>query len=159
MKKENRPAWREVTSRKEEFQKIVGLLIEFDERTGRYQRYGDPESHYMRKAVARAQPDDLRIFVQNLGGFLYYVVVELASAGGRVSTGWLHEDGIKAERSTHPEDHPVQRIVCLSDLVDADSSSVSEETAFSCVDSATAELMAAVPRENGKPGGDDHTLK
>lgn len=145
MKNENRPAWREITNRKEEFQKIVSLLIEFDERTGRYQRYGDPESHYMRKAVARANPEDLRIFVQNLGGFLYYVVVELASPGGRVSTGWLHEDGIKAERTTLGGDHPVQRIVCLSDLVEVDSSTVSEETSLSCVDSATAELMAAVP--------------
>ena len=45
-KQTDRDLWRELTTRKEEFSKIVKLLVEFDEKTGRYLKYNHPETHW-----------------------------------------------------------------------------------------------------------------
>jgi len=110
--------WKELSGGRDEFQKIVKLLVDFDETTGRYRRYGDPEAHYMRRSISVADPETLRVFLQDLGGFIYYVVVELKTEGGAVSTSWIHEDGIRAERDefSEEENHPVHSIVCMTDL-------------------------------------------
>lgn len=109
-------AWQEITGGKEELQKIIMLLVEFDERTGRFKRYGDQESHWMRKAAGVCSPDELRVFVRDLGSWLYQVTVRIRSGSGHLQTTWLHEDGIRAERETLGVEHPVQTIVCLTDL-------------------------------------------
>lgn len=108
--------WVEIVERKSEFQSILKLLVEFDERTGRHQRYSDPESHYMRKACAVAPPESLRIFAKQMAEFVFHVVVRLDCASGHEITGWLHEDGIASERAGASPEHPVHRIVCLTDL-------------------------------------------
>ncbi len=110
--------WQEVTAGKEELQRIIMLLVEFDERTGRFKRYADQESHWMRKAAGVCSPDELRIFVCDLGSWLYQVTVRITSGSGHLQTTWLHEDGIRAERETLGSEHPVQNIVCLTDLVE-----------------------------------------
>ena len=137
--------WRELTDKKEEFQKIVKLLVDFDESTGRYRRYGDPESHYMRRSISVSDPDHLRIFIQDLGGFVYYIVVELRTAGGQVSSSWIHEDGIRAERDEfqHMEDHPVHEIVCMTDLYENNSSEISQDFSNVFVGEITLELLSS----------------
>ncbi|MBI3395032.1 MAG: hypothetical protein HY042_04285 [Spirochaetia bacterium] len=137
--------WREIIKRKEEFQKIVGLLVEFDERTGRYQSYGDPEAHFMRKAVSVCRPDDLRVFAKNLGNYVYYVVTELVGSGGHVATGWIHEDGIRAEREGAASGHPVHRIICLTDLFQDSSQKLDEDILEACVEPSTLAIMAVSP--------------
>lgn len=105
---------------RDNFSRIVKLLVEFDERTGRYLKYKDPETHFMRKTVAIAAPEFVRFHVRHIGGFVYAVVASVDSPGGRVATAWVHEDGIKQERGQHvtePE-HPVHSIECVSDLFD-----------------------------------------
>ena len=108
--------WVEIVERKKEFQDILKLLVEFDERTGRHQRYSDPESHYMRKACVVASAESLKIMARRIDEFVFYIVVRLECASGHEITGWVHEDGIAAERVTASPAHPVHRIVCLTDL-------------------------------------------
>lgn len=98
----------------EEFQKIVRLLVEFDEKTGRYLKYNDPETHFMRRAASVAA--SVRFFAKDLGGFIYSVVAIVKNASGHLQTGWVHEDGIKQERIQGDKTHPVNSIVCLTDL-------------------------------------------
>lgn len=115
-------AWRELCERKRDFQDIMRLLIDYDERTGRFERYDGSELHYLRKTIALCREADLRIYLRSLGAFVYCVVGELRTAGARVATAWVHEDGIRAEREvwTDPE-HPVHGITCLTDLFQAAS--------------------------------------
>lgn len=124
--------WLEITERIEEFQKIIRLLVEFDERTGRHQRYSDPEGHYLRKAASTASPTDLRVFVRDLGGSAFYVVVRINAASGHGVCGYIHEDGIAIERQTLAPDHPVHSIVCLSDLT-ASAKQLDLESVEKCV--------------------------
>ena len=114
----DRSSWREIRLGKEKFQEIVKLLVEFDERSGRHSYAPLKECHFMRKAIALAEPEGLRILVRSYPGFLYYVAAELSNDQGMVTTCWVHEDGIKSERGDHDSepDHPVHGILCLTDL-------------------------------------------
>ena len=113
--------WKEIVDRKREFQEMLRLLLLFDERSGRYLEYNEPELHFMRKAAAVADPGLLRIYIRELRPCVYYVVAELQVGGGRLATSYVHEDGIRLEREERREDaeHPVHRITCLSDLFEA----------------------------------------
>jgi len=108
--------WVEITERKQEFRQILKLLVEFDERTGRHARYSDPETHCMRKAISAADPDRTRILLNHLGGFVYNVVAQVETSVGLAISAYVHEDGIKAERAAQAENHPIQKIVCMTDL-------------------------------------------
>ena len=110
--------WKEIVSRKPEFQEMLRLLLHFDERSGRYREYSEPELHFMRKSAAVADPGGLRIYLRDLGGRAYYVVLELQLGGGRLATAYVHEDGIvleREERADEPE-HAVHSVICLTDL-------------------------------------------
>ncbi|MCE9597477.1 MAG: hypothetical protein K8S54_05870 [Spirochaetia bacterium] len=131
--------WRELTQKKEEFSKIIRLLVEFDEKTGRYLKYNDPETHFMRRAIAVADPAKLRVFLRDLGGFVYSIVAELRSTAGVTSTAWIHEDGIRQEREGAETTHPVHSIVCVTDLYSESCECIPEETGVSPV---TLDLMA-----------------
>lgn len=119
------PPFRELLTRKTDFQEMMRLLVDYDERTGRFHRYDGAELHYLRKTAALAPPDKLRVYLRQVQPFVYAVVVELATDGARVATAWIHEDGIRAEREvwTDPE-HPVHRIVCMTDLFTTDTTPI-----------------------------------
>lgn len=136
--------WYEIDENKEEFQKIVKLLVDFDETTGRYRRYGDPETHFMRRSVSVADPEMLRVFLNHLGGYVYYIVVELKSQGGSISTSWIHEDGIRSERDEFREqkDHPVHGILCITDLAEKFSVKLNEDFSQTALSSDTQELLS-----------------
>ena len=108
--------WFELRSRKDELTKIVSLLVEFDEKTGRHARYDCRWSHYLRKALSVAEPDELRLFLKKQGEFVYSIVGQVSGDSGFATTAWVHEDGIAQERGDQPADHPVHSIVCVSDL-------------------------------------------
>ncbi len=131
--------FRELTERKEDFLKIVQLLVEFDEKTGRYLKYKDPETHYMRRAVAACSPDHVRVFLRHLGGFIYAVVAEVRSAGGLTATAWVHEDGIRQERDGLDGAHPVHGIVCVTDLYEEGAHEV--DLAASCLSQPAMDLL------------------
>ena len=135
--------WNELQECKYEFQKIVNLLVEFDEKTGRYRRYPDRETHFMRKAISVGDTDCMRIFLQHLGGFVYHVVVELSIKGGQVCTGWVHEDGIRVERDEFQESktHPVHSILCMTDLYEKNSMPLSDDPVEMCVAESTLTLL------------------
>lgn len=126
--------WIELTSKREEFTKIVKLLVAFDQNTGRYARYENESSHWLRKAVSVAEPDALRVILKHLGGFVYSVVTEQRTESGFCVTCWVHEDGIRSEREDKMSEprHPVHSIVCVSDLYQegkpADLKQISAET-------------------------------
>ena len=94
------------------------MLVEFDERTGRHEYAPLKECHYMRKAIALGEAEHLRVLACAFPSFLYYVAAELKNCQGRVTTCWVHEDGIESERAQKRDekDHPVHGITCMSDL-------------------------------------------
>jgi hypothetical protein len=119
------PPFRELLTRKTEFQEMMRLLVDYDERTGRFHRYDGAELHYLRKTAALAPPDKLRVYLRQVEPFVYAVVVELATDGARVATAWIHEDGIRAEREVWTDpDHPVHGIVCMTDLFTTDTTPI-----------------------------------
>lgn len=100
----------------EDFQGILRLLVDFDEKTGRYQRYRDQETHYARHALAVCDPEQMSVYIKDLGGYVYSVIAECRNASSVIVTAWMLEDGIRQERETAPEDHPVHKIKCLTDM-------------------------------------------
>jgi hypothetical protein len=108
--------WREVVDRKQDFLRILKLLVDFDEKTGLAHKYPAPEAHYIRHAIAVANPETTRIFLRRLKSFVYVVVAEHVSTAGMLVCTYVHEDGIRRERETAAQDHPVHKIVCLTDL-------------------------------------------
>ncbi len=103
----------------ERFQEIVALLVDFDFKTGRYNRYRDQEHHWLRKAISVCDPGCLRVTALPLpeSDGVYNVTVTYSSERSRFRTSWIHEDGIYQERKTAPPEHPVHGIVCLTDLL------------------------------------------
>lgn len=138
-KNEQASGWRELVKKKDEFLKIVQLLVDFDEKTGRYARYRDTETHFMRRAIACADPEKVRIFLKHLGGFVYSIVAEVHSPGGLVATAWVHEDGIRQEREGAQKEHPVHSIVCVSDLFATETDVCEPQAAL--VSQAALDLM------------------
>lgn len=110
--------WREIKEGKQKFQEIVRILVDFDERTGRHEYQPLKECHYMRKAIALGQQENLRILACSYPSSLYYVAAELKNNQGQVATCWVHEDGIQSERQERRDepDHPVHNIPCMTDL-------------------------------------------
>lgn len=141
--------WVELREEKGSFQSILRLLTDFDEQTGRYRRFGDPQTHFMRRALAVAEPEQLRIFLKRIGLYVYHVVVECIGPGGAVSTGWVHEDGIRAEREELSDQsaHPVHGILCLTDLYER-ADPLGEELCDLGINEATFMLLE---REEGEP--------
>ncbi|MEQ9366379.1 MAG: hypothetical protein RIF32_19215 [Leptospirales bacterium] len=115
----NAATYFEIVEQKEEYQNMVRLLLHFDERSGRFKAYSEPELHYMRKAATVCKPAHLRVFVRPLEDRIYGVVLEVRLGGGIMATAFVHEDGIAIEREERKSDplHPVHNIVCLSDLL------------------------------------------
>ena len=99
-----------------EMQSIVRLLTDFDERTGRYTRYNNPETHYMRVSLSRCAPENVTFYIKDLGGYVYSVIGFISSEAGTLATAWVHEDGIRKERDDADSNHPVHNIKCVTDL-------------------------------------------
>lgn len=113
--------WRELTTRKEEFQRILKLLIAFDEKVGRHIRYEAHETHWARHAISSADPSRVRVLMKRISDCVYTIVCECRSSSAIIIASWVHEDGIKSERETAATDHPVHKIICISDLFEGDS--------------------------------------
>ena len=95
-----------------DMQRIVRLLTEYDEKTGRYLSYKDPETHFARKAIGAAS-SGVRFVVRDLGGFVYSVIAYYEGSG--IATAWVHEDGIQQERESGMQ--IPESIRCLTDFV------------------------------------------
>jgi len=134
--------WRELESNKDEFLRILRLLVEFDERTGHHLRRDDPAQHWLRKGISLAESSSIRILLRNLNNFVYSVLIEMKTASSFVTTGWVHEDGIRAERDQKNNDrsHPVHSIVCVTDLFEK-----SEVASIDNLNPATKKLMEGDP--------------
>lgn len=135
--------WRELTTRKEEFQRILKLLVDFDEKTGRHIRYTDPETHWARHAISSADPSRVRVLMKRISDCVYAIVCECRSSSAIIITSWVHEDGIRSERKTATTDHPVHKIICISDLFEGDSMRADD---LESLNPFTVELLAETGR-------------
>ena len=117
MEKITGAGWRELQTQLEDFFEIVRMLLKYDEQTGRASRL-EPHLHLLRKAVSQAPQSEVRVFLRDLGGWVYHVVVEWRCPIVQMTTTWVHEDGIRREREELFEntEHPVHGIVCVTDL-------------------------------------------
>lgn len=110
-------SWREIPPEKASgMRKILTLLVDFDERTGRYLRYRDPEAHFARRSLSVAE--GAKFYLCHLGDYVYLIVGHTSGQGIAVTTSWVHEDGIRQERETSNAQHPVHGITCVTDLWD-----------------------------------------
>lgn len=115
--------WHRLVSAHEEFQRILRLLLEYDERN---ERQNLSELHYLRQAISTARAEDLCVYIRDMGGYLFHIVAELKVPGGEAATAWLHEDGIQAERDmrSNQPDHAVHKLFCMSDILKEHSESI-----------------------------------
>ncbi len=143
--------WYEVIRDKDEMQKIIHLLVSFDEKTGRLQNFTGQDGHYMRKSLSVAHLADIRIFLRNPGGYVYSVIGEISSSAGFLVTNWIHEDGIRVEREDMKNDpeHPVHTIICVTDIYEKNKNELMKESDKMILCSATQELM-----ERGRETGE-----
>lgn len=106
----------------DEFLKILRLLVDFDEKTGRVERQPNKFAHYARKALSLAPPEELVITLEKKDQIsVYWVCIVLKVPNLTIKAEWVHEDGIAAERIEHGEnpEHPVHSIVCMTDIYEA----------------------------------------
>jgi len=100
-----------------EFQKILAMLVKFDELTGRHLRYEDIESHYARTALSTAKPEAVKFFARkDAEEHCYTIVGYVTSKNAVAAASWTHQDGIAQERNDAEVGHPVHDIVCIGDL-------------------------------------------
>ena len=100
-------------------QKIVALLTSFDEKTGRYTPYNDPETHYARVALAKVTEENARFFIKDLGGFVYSVIGVIEGKSCILATAWVHAKEAPQYTEIRREDvegHPVHSIECMTDF-------------------------------------------
>lgn len=124
MNAENKNEYNKLTGgATEKFQSIIGLLTNFDSKTGRWRKYSNPETHFMRRAISLANPDDLIVLIKKIDTYTYRIVVRYVSDHATLSIAWTLEDGIAHERSEYADlNHPVHGITCLTDIYDSDES-------------------------------------
>lgn len=110
--------WQELKEKKNEFQSMTKLLLEFDERSGRLKYRSNQSLHYIRKAISICEPELLQVWLRHQAAYIYEVIVFGMENQSMYSTSWLHEDGIWIERQRYQSqpNHPVHDIVCLTDL-------------------------------------------
>lgn len=135
--------WRELKQGHGEFQKILRILVKHEK-----QKLKDENSllnwlFYMREALCACDPKQLRLFLCNLGGYLFHIVAEAEGASGHLVTSWLHEDGIQAERDLNLLDktHPVHHLVCMTDFYYESSRDIDLENSERAPSKAALNLM------------------
>ena len=102
--------WKEIKEEtdKKEFQKIIHIL-------NRYYALSGVKNEFREKLVL-ANSESFTVKLKAMAGNAFSVLVELDN----VLETWIHLDGIVEERKTMTEkgnlDHPVFKIVCLTDL-------------------------------------------
>lgn len=102
--------WKEIKNEtdKKEFQKIIHIL-------NRYYALSGVKNEFREKLVL-ANSESFTVKLKAMAGNAFSVLVELDN----VLETWIHLDGIVEERKTMTEkgnlDHPVFKIVCLTDL-------------------------------------------
>ena len=103
--------WKEIKNEtdKKEFQKIVNIL-------NRYYTIAEGKENEFRKKLVLEKPENFTVKLKLTEGNSFYVLVEL----DKVLETWVHIDGIFDERKIMTEkgnfEHPVFKIVCLTDL-------------------------------------------
>ena len=103
--------WKEIKEEidKKEFQAIIHIL-------NRYYSLNNGVKNEFREKLVLANSESFTVKLKAMAGNSFSVLVELDN----VLETWIHLDGIVEERETMTEkgnlDHPVFKIVCLTDL-------------------------------------------
>ena len=115
IKESNLANWRELIKNKHLFLNLLNLLIDHEEANKTEKNTPD---FYLRKAISVAEADDVRIYLRDLGGYLFHIVAELKIVSIFTATSWLHEDGIQMEREKSSTDvnNKAHKIICLTDM-------------------------------------------
>lgn len=121
---QNTEQWKELISRKEEFQHILRVLNNYYEMVAKTRS----ASRDFRKKIAKEpSPSGFRVFFKKFGNYEFEVLAFLES-DPREEERWFHLDGIQEERDKLKTignlEHPVFQIVCVSDLYELDSEGI-----------------------------------
>ena len=132
--------WRELNRHHAEFQHILRLLVNHE---GHALGSETNWLFHMRKALYTCDSRQLRLFLCNLGGYLFHVVAQAEGPGGHLVTSWLHEDGIQAERDLHLHNktHPVHYLSCMTDFYHEDSQDFDLESCEKMPSEAALSMM------------------
>ncbi|WP_411823712.1 LIC_13246 family protein [Leptospira sp. 'Mane'] len=108
-------AWRELTSRKEEFQHILRVLNHYYEACS----IQNTKLQKFRQVLVESPAAKIRVFLSKIGDYEYYVSACILTRSPETQT-WIHVDGISEERSRMlaigNRNHPVFSITSLGDL-------------------------------------------
>ncbi len=136
----NFSTWRELTENQNYFLHLLKLLLKHEEID---KKNVLTPLFYLRKAISIARTEDVRIFIRDLGGYLYHIVSQLEIESGSMCTAWLHEDGIQTERDEYYSDHnhPAHQLICLTDLFQKNSKVINLVKDLKIPSDATMNLM------------------
>ncbi|BDA77634.1 hypothetical protein LPTSP3_g05640 [Leptospira kobayashii] len=126
MHEEKTVLWRELTSRKEEFQHILRVLNHYYEVCN----IQNTKLQKFRQALVESPAAKIRVFLSKIGDYEYYVSACITEGSFSPHT-WIHIDGISEERSRMVlignSDHPVFSITSMGDLFSQNTEPTKEE--------------------------------
>ncbi|WP_246047525.1 LIC_13246 family protein [Leptospira ilyithenensis] len=126
MREKETVLWRELTSRKEEFQHILRVLNHYYETCN----IQNTKLQKFRQALVESPIAKIRVFLSKIGDYEYYVSACILESSFPTNT-WIHIDGISEERSRMVLignlEHPVFSITSLGDLFSKNTEPVKEE--------------------------------
>ena len=109
--------WYELVENKTDFQKIQTVLCRY------YKQFETPntsQSAVFREKLSQIPVRNCKIFIKKFSRFDFQIYAEIREKDTKEADFWTHIDGIAEERELFQKsgnlDHPVFRIVCMSDL-------------------------------------------
>ncbi|XDD50451.1 hypothetical protein AB3N59_01165 [Leptospira sp. WS92.C1] len=132
----NEEVWMKLITRKEEFRRIVSVLNGFYRSKTTIRKLNG--SQKMRIRLEKKDFQNFEVFLKKIGDHDFLIFLKIENK----YDSWIHIDGIQEERERFilegKTDHPVFKIVCISDLYRKDCvfAKREETKTFSSQDSA-----------------------
>lgn len=116
--------WKELVSRKQEFQHILRVLNNYYEMVAKAK---SASRDFRKKLAEEPNAEGFRVFFKKFGKYEFEVLAFLEREP-REEERWFHLDGIQEERDKllelKKDNHPVFQIICVEDLYQMDSKEV-----------------------------------
>lgn len=109
---------RELKIKKQDFFKILKDILEWYEKHSEVLSNLEKNDIKLKKIFLESPPEKIKIVLIKLDVTTYYVILQMKTISGEISTSWIHEDEVYKERillKNNPN-HICHKITSLSDL-------------------------------------------
>lgn len=109
---------RELKIKKEDFFKILKDILEWYEKHSEVLSDLEKNDIKLKKLFLESHPEKIKIVLLKLDVTTYFVILQMKTISGEISTSWIHEDEVYKERiflKNNP-DHICHKVISLSDL-------------------------------------------